>query len=247
MRQSIRPPKTLKMNDNAIEVEKISFLSHISHGIRTPLNAIMGFSKLLNFKNNSLSKQKRYIREILKGSNLLLQFVDNVVDLSLLENNKYALNIKKFNVNQLIWDFIEYFYDKKNEEKISDLNLMLVWDDEVKDLEMLSDSFLVKKCLQLLFNIITTRYSEKNFELGYSIYNENMLKIFMRPSNKNLENVQIEKNFFLYDVDTNNSFEMFNYQVLCRSINLLNGDLNLFSEDNEYWFAIPINLNYKIN
>lgn len=113
MRQSIQTSKTLKISDNSIEVEKISFLSHISHGIRTPLNAIMGFSKLLNFKNNSVSNQKRYVKEILKGSNLLLQFVDNVVDLSLLENNKYHLNITKFDVNQLIWEFVEHFYDKK--------------------------------------------------------------------------------------------------------------------------------------
>lgn len=131
---------------------------------------------------------------------------------------------------------------KKNEEKISDLNLMLVWDDEVKNIEMLSDSFLIKKCLQLLFNIVTARFNVKNFELGYSIYNQKMIKIFLRPSQENMENEEIEKNYYLYEVDKENSFEMFNYQVLSRSVNLLNGDLNLFSEDNEYWFAIPINL-----
>ena len=54
-------------------IEKVSFLSHISHGIRTPLNSIMGFSKLLVLKKMVNPKQKEYIQGILNGSGLLLQ------------------------------------------------------------------------------------------------------------------------------------------------------------------------------
>ena len=87
--------KIVRENKKKYNSEKISFLSHISHGIRTPLNSIMGFSKLLVLREVIDEKQKEYIRGILNGSNLLLQFVDNIMDLSQFEANNYSLIIRK--------------------------------------------------------------------------------------------------------------------------------------------------------
>lgn len=243
---SIKASRSLRISDYRVDTEKVSFLSHISHGIRTPLNAIMGFSKLLNLKNTSFANQKKYIKEIIKGSNLLLQFVDNVIDLSVLENNKYELNITSFDINQLIWELVERYYEKKNEDNISDQNIMLVWNEDVKDLQMNSDSFLVKKCIKLLYNISASRFPVKNYEMGYSVINGDAIRIFIRPSDDEMELLSSETTSFLYTVDKEDSFEVFNYNVLTQSVKLLNGKCDLFTENYEYSFTIPINLDKKI-
>ena len=240
MRSSLKTDKTLHIAGDKKKNEKISFLAHISHGIRTPLNAIMGFSKLLSLNNSSISNQKRYVQEILKGSNLLLQFVNNIIDLAYFENNDYTLKYSEFDVNQFIWEFVEDFYDKKIEEKISDINLMLVWESDVKELKVNADAHLLKKSIQLLFNIVTNRYSVKNYELGYVIEENNMIRIFIRPSKNDLSIIEEKASYYLYEVDKENSFELFNHQVLTQCVNFLNGELCLFSENGEYWFKIPI-------
>lgn len=242
MRSNIKTNRPLRIAQSKSEQEKVSFLAHISHGIRTPLNAIMGFSKLLHLNNSSYSNHKRYIKEILKGSNLLLQFVDNIIDLAFFENNNYSLNITEFDINQFIWEFVENFYDKKYEEKISDINLMLVWESNVKDLNIHSDSYLLKKSIQLLLNIVTNRYSSKNYELGYSLEDNMYIRIFIKPCDDDNFVEEENKNYFLYEVDKEDSFELFNHQVLTQCINFLNGELCLFTENHEYWFKFPINI-----
>ncbi len=118
--------KIVRENKKKYNTEKISFLSHISHGIRTPLNSIMGFSKLLVLRELIDEKQKEYIQGILNGSNLLLQFVDNIMDLSQFEANNYSLIIRKYDINQILWEFTEDFYNRKIENNDTDINLMLV-------------------------------------------------------------------------------------------------------------------------
>lgn len=242
MRSGIKTNRTLRVAEQDDETEKITFLAHISHGIRTPLNAIMGFSKLLNLNNTSYNNQKRYIKEILKGSDLLLQFVDNIIDLAYFENETYTINATEFDINQFIWDFVEAFYDKKFEEKISDINVMLVWESDVKDLKVCTDAYLLKKAMQLLFNIVTCRFPNKNYELGYAVEDSDYIRIFIRPSEDETADTDENKSYYLYEADQNNSFELFNHQVLTQCINFLNGELSLFSENREYWFKIPITI-----
>ena len=242
MRSNIKLNNPLRIEKSKNDTEKISFLAHISHGIRTPLNAIMGFSKLLHLNNKSYSNQRKYIKEIIKGSNLLLQFVDNIIDLAYFENDNYTLNLSEFDINQFIWDFVESFYDKKIEDKISDINLMLVWESDVKDLKVNSDSYLLRKSIQLVLNIVTNRYPAKNYELGYALSDHNFIRIFIRPSEDENFIEQQSENYHFYEVDKENSFELFNHQVLTQCINFLGGELNLFTENREYWIKIPISI-----
>lgn len=235
--KTVRKVRSIEKNTRS---EKTSFLSHISHGIRTPLNAIIGFSKLLNSKNNSESTRSKYIKGILKGSNLLLEFVDNIIDLSQLENDNYNVKIKQVDLNHLIWDFVEGFYSTKYEDEVSDIKLMLVWDSNVNDLEMSIDPVLLKKSIKLLLNIVTKKYDTNEFELGYSKVEENQVKLFIRPVFTEIESYNLNKEYSLYEIETENSFELFNYEVLNQVIGLLRGELCLMSEKNEYWFTVPI-------
>ena len=233
----------LKENQKRFDSEKISFLSHVSHGIRTPLNAIMGFSKLLVLKEVTENKRNEYIQGILNGGNLLLQFVDNIMDLSQFEANNYCLRIKNHDINKIIWDFTEDFYCRKTENKDSDINLMIVWDSKVVDYEIETDAILLKKSIQRLLNLVSVKYPLEEFELGYRKLTNKSINIFVRPALEKLPNDILLDEKQLYSADQDNSFDFFNYKVLSESISMLGGELSLDSDNQEYSFTIPSDYN----
>lgn len=229
----------MRENNKIYKTEKVSFLSHISHGIRTPLNSIMGFSKLLALRNTLDSKQKEYVEGILNGSNLLLQFVDNIMDLSQFEANSYSVRFNRYNINQLLWEFTEEFYNHRIENHDTHINLMLVWDSKLSDFEIETDSYLLKKALKRIISLVTNKFPIVEFEMGYRI-NEDDINIFVRPLKEKLSLDDFLKEQQLYSVDDGNSFDYFNYKVLEKSVSMLGGKLDMDSSNQEYLFSIPI-------
>ena len=212
----------LTENHKKFNSERISFLSHVSHGIRTPLNAIMGFSKLLGLKEVNGKKKEEYIQGILSGGNLLLQFVDNIMDLSQFEAQNYSLRIRNYD---------------------ADINLMLVWDSKVIDLEIETDIILLKKSLQRLINLVSVKFPMEEFELGYRKHVNDFISIYIRPAVEKLPPEILLNEHQLYSIDQDNSFDFFNYKVLSESVTMLGGELNLDSENQEFSFTIPMKNN----
>ena len=71
---------------------KIAFVSNMSHEIRTPLNAIVGFSSLLINSVEPSEELQEYANIIQTNSNLLLQLISDVLDVSRLESGKLQFN-----------------------------------------------------------------------------------------------------------------------------------------------------------
>ncbi len=71
---------------------KSAFVSNMSHEIRTPLNAIVGFSSLLIESIDATEEQKEYAKIIQKNSDLLLQLISDVLDVSRLESGRLQFN-----------------------------------------------------------------------------------------------------------------------------------------------------------
>ncbi len=67
---------------------KSAFISNISHEVRTPLNAIVGFSSLLVGTVNVTEEQKEYSEIIETNANLLLQLINDLLDISQIESGK---------------------------------------------------------------------------------------------------------------------------------------------------------------
>ncbi|MCB2196651.1 MAG: hypothetical protein KQH79_12385 [Bacteroidetes bacterium] len=230
----------VRENRKKYKREKISFLSHISHGIRTPLNSIMGFSKLLVLKDLVNPKQKEYIDGILNGSNLLLQFVDNIMDLSQFESDNYSLRMKKYDINKLLWDFTEDLYNQRIENNITDINLMLVWENKVDYCDIETDEVLLKKALGRMINLVSAKYPIVEFELGYRISEKSRINLFVRPAREKLKSEDLLNTQQLYSVDESDSFDYFNFKVLKHSVSLLGGELVMDANNQEFSFEIPI-------
>ncbi len=85
---------------------KSNFLSNMSHDIRTPMNAILGYSTLLAKDAEKPDKVREYIRKIAFSGQHLLSLINDVLDMSKIESGKTSLSIEEFNFSE----FLEELY-----------------------------------------------------------------------------------------------------------------------------------------
>ena len=81
---------------------KSNFLSNMSHDIRTPMNAIVGFSVLLEKDAEQPEKVREYTHKIKASSQHLLSLINDVLDMSKIESGKTSLNIDRFSLPELL-------------------------------------------------------------------------------------------------------------------------------------------------
>lgn len=97
---------SLKLNMQRIEAEernlaKSTFLSSMSHDIRTPMNAIIGFTNLALRQENSPRVQE-YLSKISTSSNHLLSLINDVLDMSRIESGKMNIEWTKCNLSEIL-------------------------------------------------------------------------------------------------------------------------------------------------
>lgn len=89
---------------------KSTFVANISHEIRTPINAIIGMTSLL--ETTELNKeQSEYLATIIKSSGILLSIINNVLDISKIECGKMSLDILTINIIDLLTNIEKYYTD----------------------------------------------------------------------------------------------------------------------------------------
>ncbi|MBQ3288228.1 MAG: response regulator [Kiritimatiellae bacterium] len=98
-------------HDRVVEAEKTRsyFFSAVSHDIRTPLNAIIGFSELLQAGDVPPEEAKQNLDMIVSSSKMLLQLVDDVLDLSKMDLGKLNFNHEPTDVGELLREAVLAF------------------------------------------------------------------------------------------------------------------------------------------
>ena len=87
---------------NRANEAKSAFLSNMSHDIRTPMNAIIGFTTLLAKDAEEPAKVREYTRKITSSSHHLLSLINDVLDMSKIESGKTSLNVAPFSLPELM-------------------------------------------------------------------------------------------------------------------------------------------------
>ncbi len=81
---------------------KTRFLFNMSHDIRTPMNAIIGFSGLLEKNLQNEEKAKEYLGKICSSGNLLMTIINQILEIARIESGTTALQLKAEDINDII-------------------------------------------------------------------------------------------------------------------------------------------------
>ncbi|MDE6274639.1 MAG: response regulator, partial [Clostridiales bacterium] len=102
---------------------KSNFLANMSHDIRTPMNAIIGYATLLNKAADQADKVREYVRKISFSGQHLLSLINDILDMSKIESGKTNLNMSDFDLSELFEELYSIMAPqakaKKQEFKIS--------------------------------------------------------------------------------------------------------------------------------
>ena len=83
---------------------KSTFLSNMSHDIRTPMNAIIGFTTLAVSNIDDKNKVRDYLGKILSSSNHLLSLINDILDMSRIESGKIHLEETEVSLSDVLHD-----------------------------------------------------------------------------------------------------------------------------------------------
>ena len=105
---------------------KTRFLFNMSHDIRTPMNAIMGFTELLNRNLDDQEKARGYLRKIQNASSLLLTIINQVLEMARIESGTVTLKLEATDLSVLFHSVNTVFeadIQKKNIQYSEDVHV----------------------------------------------------------------------------------------------------------------------------
>jgi len=144
-----------ELADRANETKSL-FLANMSHELRTPLNGIVGFTKFL--KSTELNtEQDEFVQIIRKSSEDLLSIINDILDISKIENGNIELEEVFFNPMETFENVIESYAANASKKDID----FALWIDPAFSSQLLrSDPVKIK---QVLFNLISNavKFTEK--------------------------------------------------------------------------------------
>ncbi|MBI9053034.1 MAG: tetratricopeptide repeat protein [Bacteroidales bacterium] len=162
--------KNLEFAKNrAEESDKIksSFLANISHEVRTPLNAILGFSQMFEQENLPVSKRRDYINKIKVGCKGLTNLIDDIIDFASIEAGEAKVEKKEFNPHPIL----EFLYDHYTNEilKQNKESLRLRFDNEntENDLVLYTDPVRLKQILSILLDNAIKFTQDGSIDFGF--------------------------------------------------------------------------------
>jgi signal transduction histidine kinase len=114
VRERTRELEIARMTAEAANRAKSEFIGNMSHEVRTPLNAIIGFADLLadGMTGPVTDKQKEYLHDISESGHRLLSLVNDILDLSKMESGGKDLVLSDFDLNELLDGCLVFFRKK---------------------------------------------------------------------------------------------------------------------------------------
>ena len=126
---------------------KTSFLFNMSHDIRTPMNAILGFADLIEKHLDDKDKCKMYLQKLKSSSSFLLSLINNILDMARIESGQTEIVESVWDVNNFVSDLVSVF-----ESSIKEKNLKFIKFMDIKHENVYCDATRLR---QIYLNIIS--------------------------------------------------------------------------------------------
>ena len=138
----------LKKAEDA-SLAKTNFLNNMSHDIRTPMNAILGYAQLMEneLKEKELPVTLEHLEKLQQSGNLLLSIINNVLDMARIESGRMELDENYCRIED-VWKTLFAVFDEKARKK----NIALHYTINVEHEHILTDTTKVK---EILVNILS--------------------------------------------------------------------------------------------
>lgn len=137
---------------------KTQFLHNMSHDIRTPMNAILGYSQLMKneLEGKDLPKISEYVGKLEKSGNILLSIINNVLDMARIDSGKIELDENYANIEDIRQRLFDMFEDEAKKKNI-DVRYTL----NIKHKHVMAD---VTKVEEIFVNILSNavKYTPSN-------------------------------------------------------------------------------------
>ena len=143
-----KPEIALKKAEDA-SLAKTCFLNNMSHDIRTPMNAILGYAQLMGdeLKGKELPETSEHLEKLQQSGNLLLSIINNVLDMAQIESGRMELDENYCRIED-VWKSLFAVFDEKAKKK----NITLHYTMNVEHEHVLTD---VTKIKEIFVNILS--------------------------------------------------------------------------------------------
>ena len=142
---------------------KTEFLQRMSHDIRTPINGIRGMVNMADHYADDMEKQTEYRTKVKEASNLLLELVNDVLDMSKLESGEVVLEESPFNLSSIFREVFNVI-----EQMAAEQNIQIVWEKkEIIHRDLIGSPMYVKR---VMMNILSNavKYNRENGQIYIS-------------------------------------------------------------------------------
>ena len=142
---------------------KTEFLQRMSHDIRTPINGIRGLVNMADHYADDMEKQTEYRTKVKEASNLLLELVNDVLDMSKLESGEIVLEEIPFNLSSISGEVFVVI-----EQMAAEQNIRVVWEKkEITHRDFIGSPGYVKR---VMMNILSNavKYNKENGQIYIS-------------------------------------------------------------------------------
>ncbi len=226
---------------------KTVFLSNMSHEVRTPMNAIIGFSNLL--KDNTLTEEERneYIDIISNRTVDLLNIITNIIDISRFETGTIEVYNNEFKINDLFVDLYEYYQKVKAENNKNQIEFIL--NQPAENHKIISDYSKLKQILNNLLNN-ALKFTEKGqISFGFEIDKiKNEILIYIHDTGKGIEEDKMKIIFNSFRQATEGNIRVhqglgLGLSISKKIVELLKGKIWVESVENigsTFYFTIPL-------
>ena len=159
---------------------KTSFLTNMSHEVRTPMNAIIGFSTLLNDADITREESAEYFSLITSNASLLLEIIDNVIEVAMLEAGEVLLERKRFGINQLLVDLLEEF--ERKETNYSNVTLTISTAGSDEEYMLYNDPTRLMQMLTILIGNALKFTEEGSVDFGYKLIDDKFIEFIIKDT-----------------------------------------------------------------
>ena len=143
---------------------KSQFLSNISHDIRTPMNAIMGITELMDHEAEYSEKQQYYIKKLKTSGKHMLSLINDILDMSKIESGEVSLNVEPLKLAEQVGQ-VESIIRSQSNEKDQEFTVCV---HEVTHEYLIGDCIRIRQIfLNLLMNAV--KYTQPGGSIRFEL------------------------------------------------------------------------------